>query len=452
MFRFLFTIVFTILIIVGFSQKEETLFIFTDTTLKNVILDDFSKNYLPKIEKKAHDLNVKTRIIYQDSLLQSLHMLPAIYYTNNHHQKLFKSRYNAIGKLEAFIKTQQSFSLQSVPLEKHRIFFRTINGVDIGIVLKVFPLTGKDIETTQEEFEEETFEALSQGFKKYQLKNKHSFSDQSRLYYLNIYPWYTPEEGYFLGAELFSQFNCIMPIWSRLEQKIIGNTIDDVFYQLAEAVELKMPTLMQDTSNADGFIAINHSSTLNWEDLGVTPTIQNKKWKMNDAFPTKRKWEYRSSEIGSPVKFTFMPPVSQYSGVIDDLAGWFLYENMLLQGEFRVSIAGLTMGEESLDHSVMQQLLVTKFPQASIYFNQAVNITYNEAFKIKAMLNFLGKERPIDCSVKFLPLNDESESILVEVETTLNIAGDASIEKPDGPSPQNETILILSNFKAKPVN
>lgn len=435
---------FFVVSILGFPQQE-TLFIFTDTLSEHKVIQDFNSNTLPQLKTLAKAQSLRLRILNNDSIVEGLTKIPAIAFRKN----FYKGRYNSISKIETFILTQKVFSLPKQDLNKEQVYVHQDGKMNIGLILKYFKLSGAAPEGfNQDDFNKKLFNTLGGAFKSFTKKSSFNFGDHDKLYYLNIYPWRSETGSYYMGIELFSQFSCVDPVLSITNEPFVGDNLTEALSKIASQIDTHLPTIQLDTNYGDGYLALKSKSYLTWEDLGLKK--ENDQSKMTKANYTNGTWKVSTSSLGAPIYFTFPPPVSSYSGYINTLQGSMSIEEQTLSGRFEAPLEALTMGDEGLDHSVHEQMQILVFPKASIAINHTtLPTTPGESFPTEGTLNFMGIERELIFNTVILV--DQDDNLIIQAETSFSIANDQTLEKPEGPAPENETINVSTRiFLSKP--
>lgn len=441
---------FTLLILISiqsWAQKEQ-LIVFTDSENKGPVLTDFNNNYLAELQKLSTDLKLDfKKMEAKDGLPPEVTSLPSIYYINNGKKILYKGRYGTLDRIKSFISNQRTFGFEPTLLQKSNVFVQKINGFEIGINTKVTPIKKENPTTTGKDIYNEVITRLKLSFKELNFKDEFSFVEQSKLYYLNIYPYQATNGLYYFSYEIFSQHNCIEPIHQSFEIPFSGKSINKIVSTLALDFEDNLKSLLNDTKYKDGIELTPSIKSVNWSDLGIVLNAQNSE-------ATKRinyiinSGTYKYSKTGAaPIAFTFPPPVSQYAGTIEKMSGEFSFDFSTLKGSFEVDLSSLDMGDKSLNESVqIEQLLIQQFPSATIAFEFPLStVPVFEAIPIVAELSLMGLKTKQTISAEFKPIS--ANEIIVTAIFSLDITNWSTLEKPDGPSPQKETVQVYANFK-----
>lgn len=444
-----FLIIICFVVPINLWAQKDQLIVFTDLDSRNVVLTDFNSNYLTQINELGQklDLDIIT-LDAKEGLPNEVTSLPSIYFIHSGKKNLYKGRYNAIDRLKSFITNQRTFGFDPTLLSKSNMFVWKKNKFEIGINTKVTSLKSENSSVAEKDIYQQVFEQLKSSFKKLEYEKNYSFVEQSKLYYLNIYPYQANNGMYYFSYEVFSQHNCIEPIYQSFEKPFSGKTINSIIPTLALDFEIILRKLLNDTILKDGlYIPSTSVNSKTWEELNIILNATNTgATKKVNYVINSGTYSYVKSTT-APIAFTFPPPVSQYAGTIDEMDGEFSFDFSHLKGQFSIEFNSLDMGDESLNESVLfEQLLAKQFPSATISFAVPLStIPVFEAFPIPAKLNFMGLEFDQMISAEFKPIS--TTEIIVTSNFSLNITKWPTLEKPDGPSPQKETVQIYANFK-----
>ena len=439
--------------ILGISQSsEDALLIFTDSTTHSPVIKDFNANYLTDIQSLGDDIDIKVEIRnLSEGLPKEVTTLPSIYYINNTKKSYYKGRYHTITKVKNFVTNQRLFSFNESQLTKKNIFIRIDQGFHIGLVPKIYELTGNSSVLSKEAFHNEVIKGIEQGLSTFNYKKSHTFVEQSKLYYINIYPYLADNNTYYLSYELFSQHSCITPIYSQTEIPFSAKGVKNTAQLVAEDIEKRFNVWLANTTMHDGLWIVDEKKVnrKSWEQLGYQ--LQPKE-KASVITGTVKHGRYSAITGKAPaVSFSFLPPASQYAGIIQEVTGDLQVSKEKIQGILNVRLKSLDMGDESLNEAVLsEQINVDQFSQAQIKIDSKLeSIPYNELVPISGTLTFLGIERPVLFETQFIPINIKEETYLIRASTQFSIKNDESLHKPDGPSPEVETIQIATNLLIK---
>ena len=427
-----------------FAQQER-IYVFTDLTSSHPATHDFNANYLNSLQELFAQDSIQVEVIdVKDGSPKEVHSIPSIYYANSKGLYFYKGRYATLDRIHTFVKNNRRFTFGNSSNSKENVFVSTQHGFETGLVLKIKNITG---ERTLSSKEQESIKAqIYEGMKKensiFHFKESYSFREQSKLFYLNIYPYKSKKGVFYVTTECFSQHSCVEPIKQELTAPLEGKNITKLSEELMRNMEGWMTIFYQDSVFKDGLEVIETKTEKSWQSLGYTPQ-QVKTSTQAKGLSSLKEGQYKArANVSEPIFFSFEPPVSQYAGTIDDLKGVFSFENMVFKGEFDVKLASLNMGEEILNESVLvEQLLIDQFGEASLAFSmEADAVPYGETFAVPASLSLLGLSKDVMLNVSFN--EDETGSSFALVNFSFSIDPFSSLEKPDGPSPQNETLFV----------
>lgn len=431
--------------------QNSQLIVFTDTTSSSLPLLDFNQHYLGHVSALAKEIKLELKVIDASSgLPKEVTALPAIYFIHQGQKYLYKGRYHAVDRLRTFIQNQKVFGFKTKKLIKEDVWVRLFDMHPIGIVVKPSGLRFEGNEEIDLNFNQEIKNTLRKSFASFQHHNTYGFVPQSKLYYLNIHPYKATSGDYYISYEVYSQHNCKIPVFKNFKNPIAGK-YKTALAELVQQVDQLMPVLMKDTLYKDGLYTSTDFPIKTWEEIGVNILSQTAETDLPEDEPSfleSGRYTILIDSTHPPISFTFQPPVSQYTGTFSTFNGDFSYEEGVCQGEFVIKTNSLNMGDDYLNESVLdEQLLLKSFPEIKLTFKETIkDWPLYETKPLNASLYLLGVEQDVIIETEFRPA-DENNTWFVLAHFTLNITPFTSLEKPDGPSPENENIQIFAGFK-----
>ncbi len=429
---------------------NDRIIVFTSYEDSNAVLLHFNKNYLPNIQSFSEDMEIVVDIVEaEEGVPEGLTSLPAIYYIDEQGRKFyFKGRYAELQRLKTFITTHRVLDLKEEALTKQDFFWMKYpRGFEVGLVYKRFPLVTAASQSANNDVENRINNALKKNLLCYKWTAQRTLPEHSKLYYVNIYPYLSEEGIYYLKYELFSQHSCHEPVISHIENAFSGPNIRNVVKELTDDLVKDMNLMMKDTIYSDGLFINYTFPNKSWASFNVKKSVSPTKKAKNKSNSKLSSGEFRVDNQGKPqVFFAFLPPVSHYLGLFRHLNGGLSYNGKKLEASFELSSSMLDMGEESLNEVVRsEQLQINNY--ATITLNavlRANEIRFNEKIPLKGTLHLLGTKKEIAIEAMFT--NATETSFNVQASFNLDISAYDTLEKPDGPSPANETLFIQAIF------
>lgn len=436
----------------GFTQTEQ-LIVFTDSKSTKPVVSDFNKTYLERVKALGKDLKIEVKVLQaSNGLPEEVTSLPSIYYVNNGRKFFYKGRYGATDKIKTFIATQRTFGFDPVTLKKEGVFAMESGGFQTGLNIKVTKVNKEDAASTApSDVKASVIKQLKKSLKKFEYQSTYEFVEQSKLYYLNIYPYLSKSGVYYISFEVFSQHSCKVPMFQKYDTPFTSSSLNKAIAQLATYFEKMTPQLFNDTQKTDGISPITGAvQRKSWKALGFEFT-EGTEARQEFGFKSLKSgtYNYVENKKAAPISFTFLPPVSQYSGTIGNMTGRMSYFNKEISGKFIGKFASFDMGDPYLNESVLtEQLVVENFPLTSVAFKSSFDeIPFYEAVPITGKMELMGIKKDVIIETTFRPLSENE--VMVFANFSFNINPFSTLEKPDGPSPENETIKVYATFKLK---
>ena len=284
------------------------------------------------------------------------------------------------------------------------------------------------------------------------------FFPTDRRFYLDVHP-YVQGDSAFLSLAVFSQFDCIHPVFDNFGKPVAG-TLAEKAALLETAAELVAGVARErlaEVQFGDALFALpENTPVVEFENLGLR--IPEKEKALARPQPAARpasfsgQWgRLRALREGQPLlQFNFPSPLERYAGEVRSLNGQLAYAGGQLSGTFTAELKSMTMGMAELDAKVLKQYLkVRRYATATFSFEeQAINLQWdleNEA-QIAGNLQFLGENVPLVVGARLLPHSADG-SIEVQVRFELNIARPFGLPGPDGPTGARERLQFSLQFQ-----
>ncbi|HHG83586.1 MAG TPA: YceI family protein [Bacteroidetes bacterium] len=461
---------------IGFLQPIKAanggeLLIFVQTK-DHPVSKDFVENVLPQIRKVAaqQDLEIKVKDI-SDGVPEMITSTPAIVFQNHLGRSLYIGRYKLLNKIKTFIRTVKRLPQQQVDNVKHDVLVWENECATIYTPAKITPLAGAIPNGfDQEKFIQDALKALDQGMDVYALHKEFNAKRNFRAMYMAFYPYLSEDGKLSVSTEMYSQFNCVIPIYKRFETPFEGSWADwkAAFAAAGKAMQEELKLQLVNLENGDAMLPVSRKTKIvAWETIGLPLPLPPKGGNMQVASNIKlgRKWKM-DGPIASDVpvvNFSFMAPVDYYSGELTKLLGELtLGKGNLLTGSvasFAVDMSTLTMGDPSLDHHLADLILLADHPEAKYTFksvesvnNPQLNFGSLSQFTVAGEIEFMGIKVPLDVVAQIEPILNEAGQARLQVFCSFNmrLQQNFGLEGPDGPQPAADTMVFLLNFLLKP--
>ncbi|MEL7338955.1 MAG: YceI family protein [Bacteroidota bacterium] len=447
------------------SQDAETIVVFVQSDQDQL----FMQQSLPKLKQycRAEGLALQIKEV-RDGAPTDLSSSPAIYFQTQRKRLLYAGRYTQFSSIENFVRSSRFLPPSENAFCKNQVWVKEDGRMQIMVAAKITPLRGTPLSVEeQKRFAKQAQEGISQGLTQFKAREKACLRKSDRIYYLDFHPYRDASGNLFLSTELYSQFSCIAPVFSRLDQPWEGtdSAVKALFAQAAAQLASELSQQMQSSQIGDAISPIGAEiPEAKWESLGLafaegatlpTPT--------QALTQLQGQWQY----AGSPdpripaLSFHFQQPLERYAGEVRELSAELQFDeqNRLLAGEVEVEVASLSMGMPDLDEKVLRKYLkAQKYPRASFSFDlKDAPLAFAEAGQTKALqgrftLMKHSIDLPVQLSLQTLTDDKGQPALLAQGQFQLRITEDFGIEGPDGPSPNRETMIFYFSLSFTPQN
>jgi hypothetical protein len=437
------------------------------------VSQDLVQKYLPQIEAmaKAQDIAVKV-ITVTDAAPELVTFTPAIVFQNHLGRSLYVGRYHYIDKIKTFIRTVKRLPQQTVDNEKHDVLVARLGRSALVTPVKLTDLAGSlPAKFNQAAFHKEALNALAAGMKQYKFHSLYHPQRTERLIYTAFYPYRGEDGKLFVSAEMYSQFNCVDPIYKRFDQPFEGTWQQrkQLFMTIGAAIEAEVMQQLSRTDKGDGLVPLPATvKTVSWESLGLPlPPAPPASEAGVASAPARlsQQWSFAGPvEQDIPVVgFAFPAPIDYYAGELSDLQGNLSlgdgFDMASALGVFSVRMESLTMGDVALDHSVQGMLKMVDHPVSHFIFQKMKTIEnaklafgYVTQFVVLGEFEFMGVKAPAEVTAQVEPVLDEAGAPRLQVfaSFTIRLQERYGVKGPDGPADAKDTVNFTLNFLLQP--
>ncbi|MCB0589195.1 MAG: YceI family protein, partial [Phaeodactylibacter sp.] len=379
---------------------------------------------------------------------------PALLFQSPQGRTLFGGKVTEWAAVENFIRAARSRAVPPAAATIGPILVRRQGRQAIGFQLKWTDWQGKMLPSDwQAAFLPALENSLSAS-----TEEAASFFPTDRRFFLDVHP-YAQGDSIFLSLALFSQFDCIQPVFDNFGKPLTGVLAekDALLIQAAEIFAQAVQERLADTPAGDALFPLpDNTPNADFEALELRiPSREETETQPMQAVPSaclSGHWRRpKALREGQPLlQFNFPSPLERYAGEVRQLNGNLDYDKGQLSGEFVATLNSLTMGMAELDAKVLKQYLkVRRYATAVFSFQeQAVDLQWgqNNTARISGNFHFLGEEIPLLVDAKLQPLSADGR-IVVRVRFELDIARPFGLSGPDGPAAARERLQFSLQFQ-----
>lgn len=434
------------------------------------IARNFAAEHLPGLRSAAEKLGIGVRVIdVAGGAPRQVTLTPLIVYQNHRGRSVFQARYMDPGKLVHFIRTSRVVPLENADLQKKRIAVLADGRSLTAAPIKVTGLTGHPpADLSPVSFRRRAETAIVDGFSRLELRRSVRIGPSNRLFYMDYHPFLSADGELSVSLALFSQFNCVEPVFRRFDDPITGpwEEADRIFAEAAAVLEAEMLRQISSSPIGDAFEPVPSAvPVVSWEDLqaGLPAAPEGAQAGAVEAIELPTRWSIETAEDSEPrLIFRFAAPLDRYTGEVLSISGGLtLSEDRSLRnatGWVEARAASVTMGEPDLDRAIHDKMIrVAEFPTSRFellrFADDAPVLAFGKLSPIVAEGRFmmLGFEVPLEVTGQIEPIigKDGAPRLRVSATATLSLANPFGIAGPDGPAPANDTLIFYLNFLMK---
>jgi len=429
----------------------------------------FQRDWLPQIRRLAEQLGVSVHIVDTGKgSPKEIGITPLIVYQNHRGRSIYQGRTSTPARIRNFIRTSRFIPQGVLPNRRKNIPVWETGRTRIWAPLKVTALAGSVPDDFDHyAFEAETRHSIVSGFEKFKLRKQISLGRSDRGFYMDFYPFRSPDDTLYVSVALFSQFHCKAPVF---EKKLQGpwNQRNRLFRRCAAALETAASQTIQDPEGGDSFDPVAETDPeKTWDEIGfpLPPEPLQKKMRLPSTAKIPRRWIYVEPGPMDPpmIQFRFPAPLDSYAGEVMRGSGVFnLSETLGLNGATGFieidTRSAVTMGNAVLDEVITGSIMLDSknHPAASFVITSIESgdpgIAFGRLFpaSIRGIFSMKGKNIPLTCPGEFeLVIGaDDAPRLLIRTAFKIDLRT-FDIEGADGAAPERYILLFDVNFLLK---
>lgn len=463
-------------LLIGFSTyaqeaPSEDVILFVDKKENSAfVIED-----IQKLQKYLSDNQISNTLIdiRTEGAPEEVAYTPCIVYRNQNGHQFYKGKHTTHKRLLNYIKTVRGLSPEPIDYSEKNVFVWQKEQAKLIFKIKITPPTGSISNNfNAENFEQKAIEAMKKGFDPASFYEKIKVGLSDELFYCNFYPYLSADGKIYISTELYSHYDCIHPIYKNFDAPHTDVSLKKCMQSAASEIFEEIKSQIISSEKGDVFYFKDPKTSLKtWDELPLpklskpqkTKTITNTgKINFPDTFYDPKKVDSKSPIL----TFNFPPPLRQYGGELKKIDGRIELSNPRsiqgMQGNFIVDVNTLDMGDPSLNHSVLDNMLLAdQYPTASLKFVEVnsespeLEIGKITQATIKAELTLMDKIGIVNASAQFEPIIEDGNMVSLWINTrftTEDLKGSYSIDGPDGPKDSNNRIIFKANFILKGIS
>ena len=449
--------------------------VFTQTSADTEIGLAFAETHLPAIQQAAEQLDIGVEVVDvgQVGAPSGIHLTPLVVHQNARGRSFFQGRYADTGKVVHFVRTSRAIPpVEGRQTKKKTLVMESGRARVYSPVKITAPAGHPPLDLDPSAFRAEAEKALLGGLERYELRSEVDLGPSDRAFYFDFYPYVSEDGRLFVSTALFSQFNCIEPVYQSFDSPVSGPLAesDAVFAEAAKRLEAEVLSQMASSTIGDGFDPVAKTAALvGWEELGLALPEAGSAVDAEAArgIELGRAWEIAepTEDDGPRLVFRFPSPLERYSGEVTELGGELtLAEGLVLEGaegRLEVATSSVTMGEDSLDNAIHTKMIhAAEFPSAHFEIGkmaadgEAVAFGRLSRFVARGTFGFMGKTIPVEVRGQIEPLiaADGGPRLRVDAAFQIRLSDPFGVEGPDGPEPARDILDFYLDFQLRPAS
>ncbi len=424
----------------------------------------FRSEMLPQIEALAKEENVEYVLQEIDGKApKEVTYTPFITFRDKRGTSVFSGRWNQITKIRNFIRSTRVLHQEEAKNVKERILTWPNGRLNILAPLKITDLQGALPKRFKSEaFLEAAMEGVETGSPRFDMRERMNADLATRSFYWAMYPYRDKKGKIHITGEIYSQYNCVDPIYTHFEEPVVDKDVRKAFGKMAAILEEQTVYQLDNPKNGDGLQAVDATiKSIPWNQFGVVDGSDEEQEEINwGDFESKRSWKVKGAFADNipMVYFKFIQPLDGYTGEVRELDGVLNLNNEQnlngASGRFSIPVTAITMGDKGLDDAIHTFILDGENHPESTFEFKEMNVVSGSiqpgqscTFEAEGIMNLKGKDVLVKTTGKIRPMLQNGTSYL---HVNLKFGVDKSlfgVEKgPDGPNEIKEKMEFYMNF------
>ena len=286
----------------------------------------------PSIQKMALEYKLDPKLQnVEEGVPGAIRITPQLVFQNEYGRSFYVSRYTELDRLKIFLRSVRSTAKIAASNNKSNILIRPLGKSRTTLPLKLTKLTGEvPVGLDHEEFVDKAIKSFKSGFKKFQ-DGSIDFEPADRAYYVDLHPYISNDGKVYISFEVYSQFNCVVPVISYINDPMVGpfEEYDRVFSALGRRVETLIINYSNSVKNGDGFTPITDQPAVSWTELGLNIQSKQSSTASYKIAALEVDWENPQAldELTPLIQFNFQPPLDSYAGEAMALEGFMSWKS-----------------------------------------------------------------------------------------------------------------------------
>ena len=461
---------------------NDELIVFVAPDDQSAVASEVRTTLIPTLEILGNELDLTVRVVdvTANGAPSEITITPLVVLQTSRGRSIYSGRYSSTDRIRNFITTARIIPQNNAPTVRESLPVWTIGETTIATPIKITTLNG----TVPSGFDEEAFrasmsEAIASGMQRFALTDRVAMDRSDRAFYIDFHPYRDANGTLFVSFETYSQFNCHDPIFSRISEPVRGDwdNRDAVFAEASSILEAAILERINSAQHGDGYDVVVRAAGSNppaWDELDLplpdalasddaTITLDP------SVLTTTTEWsiDEAASARAPQVIFRFPAPLDNYSGQVPDLAGALSFTPASLNddnasGRIVAHTPTITMGEPMLDETIRGSMILNIKKHTESFFTlegmapasseTAVSFGTQTPVFLKGQFTMRGITIPLDVLATLEPVvnGDGKLRMILSAEWSIRLIEPCGIEGPDGPAPENDTVLYAATIVLKP--
>lgn len=440
------------------AQTNEQLLLFIQTQNPSISQADQEA-----VAQLAETMELDFKVIpVENGAPKSITYTPCIVFQNADYRSFYYGRYKNTTRLKNFIRSARMFEQESASNPKKEILTWQTGRTSVTAPLKITSLSGElPKKFNQQNFQQLAKQAFAKDLSFFKIKTTFQQTRTTRTFYIDLHPHLDSQNQLSISAAIYSQYNCINPIFQQFESPLVKGKWKQrttLFAEAGRLLEAEIKRQQTSSTIGDAFQAIADDIPVkDWESLGLNlpDKAQNFQKEISKDWSGTGKWKVTTPENTKDpiIIFSFPAPLDNYAGEVKKLSGNMHINKDGIKGKFEVDVKDITMGDAAFDDAVQNKMLKkSDYPKATYTFDQIKDLKEIDensiTFTAIGTFTMKGISMPLEVPAIIRPFFNEKENISFQVNIRFRIPlwDTFQIAGPDGPTDASNFLQFYMKF------
>ena len=437
------------------------------------VASGFQRDGVPAVRALAEELGIAFELRdARQGAPAEVAIAPLLVYQNFRGRSVYEGRTTTPARLANFLRTARIAPQGSEPFVLENVPAWLAGRARVAAPMKVTALSGvRPSGYSEGAFQTEVRRMLGGGFQSFRLAERVALRRTDRRFYFDVHSHCGDDGRLFVTVEVYSQFHCKQPVFSRLAQPLEGTWAEraETYAEAARLLERETLAVIASPRGGDGFEPLDAELPApEWGELGLALPAAPERAESSFApadLPTAWRLAAAQPDDAPRLTFHFLSPLDGMRGEVGQLTGELQLGPKRTfasaRGWVEAEVRSVTMGDADLDQWIGSESIldVAQHPRArfdlralaldapALAFGRLTSGVATGSFEMK------GLSVPLEMRLQLEAVVDAQGApvLLAQGAFELPILEPFGLRGPGGPERANTTLSFDVDFALRPL-